>query len=386
MDFSLSEDEERVRSTVRAFARKELVQEAARWDREGVTPDDAVVEKMVELGLVGMCLPEQYGGGGQSLFMGILAIEQLAAVSPLAAAPVFESNVGPVRVIELFGNEEQKKRWLPEVAKGRLQISVGMTEPAAGSALTDLQTRAEITSAGIKLNGRKCFVTGGGHSGAYLVYCRFGDVRGAPGIGAVVVEKGTPGFSFGKQERFMGMRGFPSCDLVFEDCVVPMENLVVPAGGFGALMQCFDIERIGNSTMALGLATGALEFALDYAKERHTFGKPICDRQAIQLNAADMAIKVESARLLVYRAAVTAGRGIPVIQEASMAKVAANEAAKAVTDMAVEMLGGYGYSAEFPVERMLRDSRGWAIAGGTLQMQKIIIAATLFQRRFNQYK
>lgn len=386
MDFSLSEDEERVRSTVRAFARKELVQEAARWDREGVTPDDAVVQKMVALGLVGMCLPEQYGGGGQSLIMGILAIEQLAAVSPLAAAPVFESNVGPVRVIEFFGDEEQKKRWLPEVAKGRLQISVGMTEPAAGSALTDLQTRAEVTSGGIKLNGRKCFVTGGGHSGAYLVYCRFDDVRGAPGIGAVLVEKGTPGFSFGKQERFMGMRGFPSADLVFEDCVVPKENLVVPAGGFGALMQCFDIERIGNSTMALGLATGALEFALDYAKQRHTFGKPICDRQAIQLNAADMAIKVESARLLVYRAAVNAGRGVPVIQEASMAKVAANEAAKVVTDMAVEMLGGYGYSAEFPVERMLRDSRGWAIAGGTLQMQKIIIAATLFQRRFNQYK
>ncbi len=386
MDFRLTEEEERLKSTVRDFARRELVQEAARWDREGAIPDDTLVQKMVDLGLVGMCLPEKYGGGGQDLVLAILAMEQLAAVSPLAAAPVFESNVGPVRVIELFGTEAQKERWLPAVAKGRLQISVGMSEPEAGSALTDLATRAESCDGGYRLNGRKCFVTGGGHSGAYMVYCRFGDVRGAPGIGAIVVEKGTPGFSFGKQERFMGMRGFPSCDLIFEDCVVPKENLVVPAGGFGSLMQCFDIERCGNATMALGIATGALEYAVEYAKERHTFGKPICDRQAIQMMVADMATRVEAARLLVYRAAVNAGRGIPSIQEASMAKVAANEAAKAVTDMAMEMLGGYGYSTEFPIERMLRDSRGWPIAGGTLQMQKIIIAATVFQRRFNQFK
>ena len=386
MDFQLSEDERRLQATVRSFARRELTEPAARWDRDETVPEDAVVDKMVELGLVGMCLPERYGGGGQELIMAILAIEQLAAISPLAAAPVFESNVGPVRVIELFGNDEQKQRWLPGVVKGRLQISIGMTEPEAGSALTDLKTRAEPCDGGYRVNGRKCFVTGGGHSDAYMVYCRLGDVRGAAGIGALVIEKGTPGFSFGKQERFMGMRGFPSSDLVFEDCVVPRENLVVPAGGFGQLMQCFDIERCGNATMALGLATGALEAAVAYAKQRETFGKPICDRQAIQLMAADMAIRVEAARLMVYRAAVNAGRGMPSIQEASMAKVVANEAAKAVTDMAMEMLGGYGYSTEFPVERMLRDSRGWAIAGGTLQMQKIIIAATVFQRRFNQYK
>lgn len=386
MDFQLSEDEARLKSTVRAFARRELVTEAARWDRDGAIPDDSLVEKMVDLGLVGMCLPEKYGGGGQELIMAVLAMEELAAVSPLAAAPVFESNVGPVRVIEQFGSEAQRERWLPLVAKGKLQISVGMSEPEAGSALTDLQTRAVPCDGGFRLSGRKCFVTGGGHSGAYMVYCRFGDVRGAPGIGALLVEKGTPGFTFGKQERFMGMRGFPSSDLVFEDCVVPSENLIVPAGGFGALMQCFDIERCGNATMALGLAAGALEVAVEYAKERHTFGKPICDRQAIQLMAADMAIRVECARLMVYRAAVNAGNGIPSIQEASMAKIVANEAAKAVTDMAMEMLGGYGYSAELPVERMLRDSRGWPIAGGTLQMQKIIVAATVFQRRFNQFK
>ena len=386
MDFQLSQEEALLQSTVRAFARKELALPAAKWDRDEAVPDQSLVDKLVELGLVGMCLPEKYGGGGQPLIMAILAMEQLAAVSPLAAAPVFESNVGPVRVIELFGTEEQKQRWLPEVAKGRLQISVGMSEPEAGSALTDLKTRADEVSGGYRVNGRKCFVTGGGHSGAYMVYCRFGEARGAAGIGALVIEKGTKGFSFGKQERFMGLRGFPSSDLIFEDCVVPKENLVVPAGGFASLMGCFDIERCGNATMALGLATGALDVAVEYAKQRETFGKPICDRQAIQLMAADMAVRVEAARLMVYRAAVNAGRGMPSIQEASMAKVMANETAKAVTDMAVEMLGGYGYSAQFPVERMLRDSRGWAIAGGTLQMQKIIIAATVFQRRFNQFK
>lgn len=386
MDFQLSDEQVQLQRTVRDFARRECTEAAVRWDREELVPEQHLVDKMVELGLVGMCLPEAYGGGGQELFNVILVMEQLATVSPLAAAPVFESNVGPVRVIEFFGSEAQKERWLPAIASGKMQLSVGMSEPEAGSALTDLKTRAEPCDGGFRLNGRKCFVTGGGHSDAYMVYCRFGDVRGAKGIGGIVVEKGTPGFSFGKQERFMGMRGFPSADLIFEDCIVPEENLVVPAGGFGSLMQCFDIERCGNATMALGLATGALECAVAYAKQRETFGKPICDRQAIQLMVADMAIRVDAARLMLYRAAVNAGSGMPSIREASMAKVFANETAKAVTDTALEVLGGYGYSTEFPIERMLRDSRGWPIAGGTLQMQKIIIAATVFGRRFNQFK
>jgi len=173
---------------------------------------------------------------------------------------------------------------------------------------------------------------------------------------------------------------------VFEDCVVPAENLVVEAGGFRSLMECFDIERCGNATMALGIASGALEVARAHALERETFGKKIAERQAIQLLIADMATRVDAARLLVYRAAVNAGAGFPSVQETSMAKVFANETAKAVTDMAMEVLGGYGYSCEYPVERMLRDSRGWPLAGGTLQMQKIIIASTVLGRRFDQRK
>jgi len=385
MDFQLSDEQLLLQQTVRDFARRECTDAAADWDREGRQPDQAMSDKMVSLGLVGMCLPESYGGGSQDLLSAILCIEQLAAVSPLAAAPVFESNVGPVRVVELFGDEGQKRRWLPEVTAGRLQVSIGMTEAEAGSALSDLRTKAEPCAGGYRLNGRKIFCTGGGHSEAYLVYCRIGETRGAKGIAGILVEKGTPGFSFGKQERFMGLRGFPSCDLVFEDCVVPAENLIVPAGGFARLMQCFDIERCGNATMALGIATGALEYAVEYAKHRETFGRPICERQAVQTMVADMATRVDAARLLVYRAAVNAGRGIPSVQETSMAKLFANETAKAVTDQAMEILGGYGYSSEYPIERMLRDSRGWPIAGGTLQIQRILIAAMVFGRRFNQY-
>jgi alkylation response protein AidB-like acyl-CoA dehydrogenase len=386
MDFDLSEEQRLLQQTVRDFADRECKPLAAAWDREGRVPDRDLVDKLVEMGLVGMCLPVEYGGGGQDLLSAILCIEQLARISPLCAAAVFESNVGPVRVVELFGNEEQKKRILPRVCRGEMQISVGMTEAEAGSALTDLRTNAVKVDGGWRLNGRKVFCTGGGHSEAYMVYCRFGDVPGAKGIGALLVEKGTPGFSFGKQEEFMGMRGFPSSDLVFEDCIVPDANLVIPAGGFRSLMQCFDIERCGNATMALGIATGALEVATAYALERQTFGKPIAERQAIQLMIADMATRVDAARLLVYRAAMGSNDGVPSIRETSMAKVFANETAKAVTDMAMEILGGYGYTTEFPVERMLRDSRGWPLAGGTLQIQKILIAAMQFGRPFDQRK
>lgn len=384
MDFQLSKEQQLLQKTVRDFADRECRDVASEWDRDGEIRDHSVIDRMVGMGLVGMCLPEQYGGGGQELLSAIVCIEQLARISPLCAAAVFESNVGPVRVIEFFGSDAQKERFLPLVCQGRMQISVGMTEAEAGSALTDLRTSATKVDGGWRLSGRKVFCTGGGHSEAYMVYCRLDGVPGAKGIGALLVEKDTPGFTFGKQEEFMGMRGFPSCDLVFEDCFVPDANLIVGVGGFRSLMQCFDIERCGNATMALGLATGALEVAAAYAMERRTFGKPIAERQAIQMLIADMATRVDAARLLVYRAAVGAQSGFPSIRETSMAKVFANETAKAVTDMAMEVLGGYGYSKQFPVERMLRDSRGWPLAGGTLQIQKILIAATVFGRTFDQ--
>ncbi len=384
MDFRLTEEQIRLQQTVRTFADEVCAPRAAAWDRDGRVPEPEIERQMIEMGLYGLTLPEPYGGGGQDLLTAVLCIEQLARVSPLAAAGVFESSVGPVRVIERFGTDEQKQKWLPRVCRGETEISIGMSESEAGSALTDLRTRAERTAGGWKLNGVKAWCTGGGHSRAYLVYCRMSEDRGAKGIGGILVEKGTPGLRFGAQERFMGLRGFPSCDLVFEDCVVPDDNVVVRAGEFARLMDCFNIERCGNATMALGIATGALEIATRYALERKTFGRPIAERGAIQQMIADMATRVDAARLLVYRAASNAGQGIAAMTEASMAKLFANETAKQVTDQAMEILGGVGYSAEMPIERMLRDSRGWPIAGGTLQIQRLTIASAVLGRRFDQ--
>ncbi len=384
MDFQLTDEQLRLQATVRALADKECAPLAAAWDRDGRVPDRKFEEGLVALGLYGMTLPEAYGGGGHDLLTAILCIEQLARVSPLCAAGVFESNVGPVRVIERFGSEAQKRRWLPLACRGEAEISIAMSEPEAGSALTELRTKAEPVPGGYRINGAKAWCTGGGHSRAYLVYCRMNEQPGPRGIAGILVEKDTPGLSFGPQERFMGMRGFPSSGLFFEDCVVPEENLVIAPGGFAQLMECFNIERCGNATMALGIATGALEFATQYALERKTFGRPICERGVVQEMIADMATRVDAARLLVYRAAANAGQGLAGMKETSMAKLFANETSKFVTDKAMEILGAVGYSAEYPIERMLRDSRGWPIAGGTLQIQRLIIASAIFGRRFDQ--
>ena len=384
MDFQLTEEQQRLQATVRAFADKECAPLAAAWDREDRVPDHHFEEKLVAMGLYGMTLPAQYGGGGLELLDAILCIEQLARISPLCAAGVFESNVGPVRVIERFGSETQRARWLPLVCRGEMEISIGMSEPEAGSALTDLRTRAEAVPGGYRINGAKAWCTGGGHSRAYLVYCRMNDQPGPKGIGGLMVEKDRPGLRFGPQERFMGMRGFPSSALYFDDCVVPEENLLIRPGGFAMLMDCFNIERCGNATMALGIATGALEIATQYAMERTTFGRPICERGVVQEMIADMATRVDAARLLVYRAAANAGQGLAGMKDTSMAKLFANETSKYVTDKAMEVLGAVGYSAEYPIERMLRDSRGWPIAGGTLQIQRLTIASAIFGRRFDQ--
>ncbi|HQG32217.1 MAG TPA: acyl-CoA dehydrogenase family protein, partial [Deltaproteobacteria bacterium] len=220
----------------------------------------------------------------------------------------------------------------------------------------------------------------------YMVYTRFGETKGYKGIVGLLVEKGMPGFSFGKQEEFMGLRGMPSCDLVFEDVKVPKKNLVVKPGEFTKLMTTFDIERCGNSAMCLGVAGGALEVARTYAMERHAFGRPISEFQAIQFMIVDMAMRLEAARLLVYRAAAGAGQGLPSIYDASLAKCYANEMVIEVTNTAMQVLGGYGYSKEFPVERMLRDGRAWCVAGGTVQMLRITLASFLFGRRFDQRK
>jgi butyryl-CoA dehydrogenase len=384
MDFQLTEEQKMLKKMVHDLAEKEFRPKAAEWEAKAEHMPRDYVQKLADLGLLGLCLPVKYGGQGRGAFEAILAIEQLARVSSLSATPVFESNVGPVRVIDQFGTEQQKQKYLPPVCRGEMLISVGMTEPEAGSALTDLSTRAVLDGNYYVVNGMKRFVTGGGASDAYVVYVRLSEQKGAKGIGGLIIEKGMPGFSFGKQEQFMGFRGIPSSDLIFENCRVPKENLVIKEGDFRKLMTAFDLERCGNATMCLGIAQGALEEAMAYSQQRKQWGKEICEFQAIQFMLAEMAMKVEAARLLIYRATVNADTGLPVPLEANLAKCFANQMVREVTGMALQIHGGYGYSKDYPIERMLRDGWGWGIAGGTIEIQRITIASFLLGRRFDQ--
>ena len=230
----------------------------------------------------------------------------------------------------------------------------------------------------------KRWCSGGGHADGYLVYCRMSDDPGARGIGAVYIEKGTKGLTFGPQEQLMGFRGVPSADIFLDNVEVPAENIVVPAGGFKKLMEAFDLERCGNATMALGQASGALEDILDYVQDRKQFGKPIVDFQAVQMRLAEMQMRVEAARLLIHRVACNAEQGLPSIVDSSVAKCYANEIAREVTGSAVQLMGAYGYSKDFPMERRMRDAWGWGIAGGAIDIQKINIASAMVGRRFNQ--
>lgn len=384
MDFELTEEQRMLVDTLATTGRRKNFKAlAVDVDRSAEFPRH-LTRTYAELGLLGMTLSREYGGGGHPGIDAVLAIEELAKFSPVIAAPVFESNVGPVRVIDTFGTAEQKQAILPGVCTGELSVSVSMTEPEVGSDLTALKTKAVEAGDSYVLSGRKVFISGGGEASHYLVYCRFGDVPGPKGIGAVLVEKGAPGFGFGKQEEFMGLRGMPSCDLIFEEVRVPKASVVIPAGRFRELMTTFDLERCGNAAMCLGVAGGAVEEAKAYAAERRAFGKPICEFQDIQFAIANMAMQLDAARLLVYRAATGAGRGFPSMYESAMAKCFANEMAAAVTAAAMQVFGGYGYSKEYPVERMHRDALAWRVAGGTAQMLRITMASILFGRRFSQ--
>ncbi len=386
MDFTLSEEQRMLVDTIKMMGEREKFKELAKHVDATCEFPFQLLKKYSELGLLGMTVSPEYGGGGQPAVNAVLVIEELAKYSPMIAAPVFESNMGPVRVIDLFGTEEQKKAILPGVCAGDKSVSVCMTEPEAGSDLTSLTTNAVEDGDHYILNGRKTFITGAGHASHYMVYTRFGNVKGYKGVGGLLVEKGMPGFTFGKQELFMGLHGMPSCDLIFDDVKVPKSNLVVKPGDFNKLMWTFDIERCGNAAMCLGLAGGAINEAKAYAMERQAFGRPICEFQAIQFMMVDMTTKLDAARLLVYRAANGAGQGLPSMYEASMAKAFANEMVVDVTNQAMQIFGGYGYSSEFPMERMYRDAKAWGVAGGTIQMLKIGIASMIFGRRFDQRK
>ena len=384
MDFTLTEDQRQIQEAARKFATENL-RPLARELEESAEPVPAKwLARYAELGFLGVNLPEEYGGAGLSHLDAMLVLEEFAKISSAVAMPVFEASFGPILAIERFGNEALKRRVLPRVCAGELVVAVSMSEPEAGTALTDLRTTASVKDGSVTINGEKRWCSGGGHSGGYLVYCRMSEAAGAKGIGAVYVDRGTAGLTFGKPEQLMGFRGIPSADIYLNNVTVPDDNVVVGAGGFRKLMDAFDLERCGNSTMSLGAASSAFELALGYVQERKQFGKPIVDFQAVQLKLAEMALKIEASRLLIYRAVSNAGRGLPSIRESSIAKCFANEMVRDVCGTAMQLLGGYGYSKAFDLEQKFRDGWGWGIAGGTIDIQKINIAAALVGKRFDQ--
>lgn len=381
---SFSAEQDAMRELAADVARRHFAPSARAWDAARTHLPDEERARLGELDLLGIALPEAYGGGGRPLFDALIVIEEVAKVCQLAAFPIFEASTGPARVVDLFGTEAQKRRFLPPVCKGEATIAVAISEPDAGSAATDMTTSIAIDGDEAVITGMKRWSSGAGHAEQYLVYGRIDDAQGSSGIGAVIVDRDAEGVSFGAQERMMGFRGIASADMFLDGVRVPAENVIVREGGFRRLFTAFSIERLGNATMSLAICQAALDRTAAYIQEREQFGRKIVEFQLVQATLADMIIQTEAARLLIRRAAEGAGLGAPVPLDASIAKCFANEAAKLVSDRAVQLLGGYGYSEEYDVERMHRDAHGWAIAGGTPNMQRTRIAAEYLGRRFDQ--
>ncbi|MXX08003.1 MAG: acyl-CoA dehydrogenase [Gammaproteobacteria bacterium] len=384
MDFSLNAEQLALQESVRRFARGELPEIAAEIERSDEPPGIELRRRFAELGYLGVNLGKEYGGGGLSHLDAVLVLEEIASVSIAVAFPIFESCFGPTLAIAHFGSEEMRRQVLPRVCSGEIVVAVSMSEPDAGSALTDLNTWLREKDGKLLLSGTKRWCSGAGHADVYLVYCRMSDEPGARGIGAVLVRKGATGFGFGKRDHHLGFRGVYSADMHFDEVVIDPADVLVPAGGFRRLMEAFDLERCGNTTMSLAVAQSAFDYVLDYCQQREQFGKPLVDFQAVQIHLAEMKMKLDAARLLLYRAVTGAETKLPSLADSSIAKCFANEAVREVTGKAMQLMGGYGYSREFPIEQKLRDGWGWGIAGGAIDIQKINIASALVGRRFNQ--
>ena len=384
MDFTLSSEQIELQDSVRKFAKNELTTVAAEIERTGKPPTKKIIQKFSDMGFLGVNLPQKYGGLGMSNFEAVLVLEEVAKISIALAFPVFESCFGPALAISYFASEKLKEKTLFKVCSGNMILAVAMSEPHAGSALTDLSTSATISNGRVLVNGTKRWCSGASHADAYVVYCKMSNEQGANGIGAVLIEKNRPGLSFGKKERHMGWRGVVSADMHFDNISLPLENIVLPAGGFKKLMKAFDLERCGNTTMSLACAQSAFDYVLNYVQERKQFGKQLIDFQAVQISIAEMKMKLDASRMLLYRAVTNTNSKLPTVGESSIAKCYANEICREVTGKAMQLMGAYGYSSDYPIEQKFRDSWGWGIAGGAIDIQKTNIAASLIGRRFNQ--
>ncbi len=378
MDFELTEEQRAFADSVRRFAEANLKEGALQRAHDARFPRE-VAQLLAKQGLLGISFNPEDGGQGGTLMDSVIAIEQIAAVCPRSADVVQAGNFGPIRTFVEYASAEQKQRWLPDLLAGNTCISLGMSEPDAGSAATELKTSATQDGDHYIINGSKVFGTHSPDAAIYLVYVRFGP--GVGGIGSVIVERDTPGFTIGKPTPFMS--GEEWSQLYFENCRIPASNVLLGAGGFKKQISGFNVERLGNSSRALALGRYAFNLAREHALVRKQFGRPLCEFQGLQWKFADMALKLESAQMLLYRAA-NVTEGLPSAYQTALAKLACNQAGFEVANEAVQIMGGLGYSQESLAEYCMRRTRGWMIAGGSIEILKNRIAEDVFERRFDQ--
>ena len=377
MDFTLSKEHEMARTLYREFAEKEVKPLAQELDEEERFPSETV-EKMRKAGFMGIPIPKEYGGQGCDTLAYVLCVEELSKVCATTGVVVSAHTSLGCDPIKRFGTPEQIQKYLVPLAKGEKLGAFALTEPGAGTDASGQQTKAVLDGDHYVLNGSKIFITNAGKADVYIVFAMTDKSKGTKGISAFIVEKDFPGFSIGTKEKKMGSRGSSTCELIFENCIVPKENLLGQEGrGFSIAMTTLDGGRIGIASQALGIAEGALEETIKYVKERKQFGRPLSKFQNTQFQLADMATKVEAARYLVYRAAVAKDTQKRFSVEAAMAKLYAAEVAMEVTTKAVQLHGGYGYTREYPVERMMRDAKITEIYEGTSEVQRMVISGSL---------
>jgi alkylation response protein AidB-like acyl-CoA dehydrogenase len=377
LDFSLNEEQKMLRAMVRDFAAREVEPAAAKIDETEVVPD-GLVAQMAELGLFGLTIPEEYGGSGKGKTEFCIAIEELCRASAAVAAIFRVSLSLAIHPIIAFGSIEQKKKYLPAHVNGQRLACFGLTEAGAGSDPAAIQTTARRRDDGYVLNGNKLFISLGAEAGIAVVFATVDKEKGHRGVTAFIVEKGTAGFSVGKHERKLGLHGISAVELIFEDCFVPVENRLGEEGaGFKIAMDALNASRTTVAAEAVGISQAAYDASLKYARERQQFGRPIAKFQAIQWMLADMATQIEAARLMTYWAASIEDEGKPYIKEAAMAKLFASEVSRMVTNNALQIHGGYGYTKDYPVERYLRDARLTEIYEGTSEIMRLTIAKNL---------
>ncbi len=379
MDFNLTEEQITFQNSVRNLADKYLKKDNLRRAHDPLFPKD-IAKLFSNNGLMGITLPEKDGGQGGNLMDAVLAIEQVALICPRSADVIQAGSFGPIRTFAEYATDYQKEKYLKKLLNGEMVIGLGMTEPNAGSAVTDLTTKAVQDGKGFRVSGSKVFTSNSPDADIFLIYVRYHE--GIDGIGSVIMDTSMPGFSKGKSSKYTN--GEEWCALYFDNVYIAEENVLLGPGGFKKQISGFNAERIGNSARSLALGEFAFNVAKEYALTREQFGKKICEFQGIQWKFSDMKIQIEAGRLLLYRAAINADRGFPSSKETSIAKAFCNKAGFEISNEAMQVMGGTGYSQESLVEYCFRKSRGWQIAGGSTEMMKNRIAEDIFERRFSQ--